>query len=331
MNTRSIKGLNTLRLTAFLLVFIFHTIPAFQFGQNGVSFFYVISSFLLTHLALTEIHSTNQFSRKNFFIRRALRIYPLYYLVIVFAFIVLPILSKTFHFPATLPEAKWKYLFFLSNYDYSDHVFFLKLLWSIAVEEQFYIAFILLSIFFRNYLLPLCAIMFSLYLAYEGFVTKGFIENTYYNPLTYLPCFISGMVLAKIHFSYPSMLKKILLIAFALSIIIYAGSFFSTYLKNAINISVACLFSILLGIVLLQKDRLDKYNNRVFEMLEFFGKITYGLYVYSGLVITLNLTVLHIHAPLLKIIALSLLLFPIAYISYRYYELFFLRLKDKFR
>ena len=81
MNSSQIQGLNSLRFFAFLSVFTLHTTTWFTYGGLGVDFFFILSSFLLTYLALNEIETTGRFSRKNFFIRRALRIYPLYFAV----------------------------------------------------------------------------------------------------------------------------------------------------------------------------------------------------------------------------------------------------------
>ena len=76
---RKIAGLNTLRFLAFLSIFLFHTEISFDYGYLGVDFFFVLSSFLLTFLAYKELDDTNTFSKKNFFMRRVLRIFPLYW------------------------------------------------------------------------------------------------------------------------------------------------------------------------------------------------------------------------------------------------------------
>jgi peptidoglycan/LPS O-acetylase OafA/YrhL len=85
------KGLNVIRFFCFLIVFLMHCnvltgniyidtilLKAYPRFHIGVSFFFILSAFLLTNLALQEI-SNKKFSFKNFFIRRGLRIYPLYF------------------------------------------------------------------------------------------------------------------------------------------------------------------------------------------------------------------------------------------------------------
>jgi peptidoglycan/LPS O-acetylase OafA/YrhL len=125
---KKIEGLNTLRFFSFLWIFLFHSTSSFDFGYLGVDFFFVISSFLLTLLALHEIDETKGFKKFNFFVRRSLRIFPLYYLVIAFTFFLLPIISSYFGEVPKLPENKYLYWLFLSNYDTCDCIFSLGFL-----------------------------------------------------------------------------------------------------------------------------------------------------------------------------------------------------------
>ena len=144
--------LDSIRGIAFLLVFIFHSYrPTFsegifsQFSQFifdhllfGLDIFFVLSSFLLTLLGLNEYEKTGKFSFKNYIIRRSLRIWPLYFLVMFFSFVILKMVVYYSGHQITLPPAYW-YLFFISNFYLPDHVFFLRVLWTLSVEEQFYI------------------------------------------------------------------------------------------------------------------------------------------------------------------------------------------------
>ncbi|MDG1475769.1 MAG: acyltransferase, partial [Vicingaceae bacterium] len=162
-NTTKIAGLDSLRFFAFLSIFIFHSTELLPKGYLGVDFFFVLSSFLLTYLVFIELQQTNSFSRKKFFIRRSLRIFPLYFLVVIFSLIILPLLTNT---NITLPNNKYLYWLFLSNYDFSDSIFALKFLWSIAVEEQFYLIFILFGFLFRKHFWVFIGILISTYIGY---------------------------------------------------------------------------------------------------------------------------------------------------------------------
>jgi peptidoglycan/LPS O-acetylase OafA/YrhL len=152
------SGLNALRFFAAYFVVLHHGetirhkfgLPNFEgysFFQNGalaVSFFFVLSGFLITYLLLTEIERTGDISLKKFYIRRVLRIFPLYYLLVFIGLIAIPVLLHFINYPNTQPydtaTGGVLFLFFLSfvvNSAFGSH--FLEPLWSIGVEEYFYI------------------------------------------------------------------------------------------------------------------------------------------------------------------------------------------------
>ena len=86
---------DALRFFAFLKVFLLHiplvNFPVFNFlkqgGGMGVSFFFVLSGFLITYMLLTEKITTGTIQLRRFYWRRILRIWPLYYAMVAFAFL----------------------------------------------------------------------------------------------------------------------------------------------------------------------------------------------------------------------------------------------------
>jgi peptidoglycan/LPS O-acetylase OafA/YrhL len=152
------SGLNALRFFAAYFVLLHHGetirhkfgLPSFEgysFFQNGalaVSFFFVLSGFLITYLLLTEIERTGDVSLTKFYWRRVLRIFPLYYLLVIIGLIIIPVLLHFINYPNTQPydtaTGGVLFLFFLSfvvNSAFGSHL--LEPLWSIGVEEYFYI------------------------------------------------------------------------------------------------------------------------------------------------------------------------------------------------
>ena len=107
-------------------------------GQ-AVNMFFVLSGFLITYLLLTEGELNTGINIKKFYIRRILRIWPLYYLVLIISlfFIYFGIIKE--------PHEIWNsvifYSFLLANIPYvlSISIATITPLWSVAVEEQFYI------------------------------------------------------------------------------------------------------------------------------------------------------------------------------------------------
>src|SRR4051812_24708306 len=107
------KGLNTLRFFAAFLVVLHHAeslrhdhelghlqdFGLFRNGGNAVSFFFVLSGFLITYLLLRERKEKADISVKRFYIKRVFRIWPLYFLMVIIGAIIQPFFIKWFHIP----------------------------------------------------------------------------------------------------------------------------------------------------------------------------------------------------------------------------------------
>jgi peptidoglycan/LPS O-acetylase OafA/YrhL len=144
--TRSIPSLDGLRALSVLMVIAAHTngsltrlIPGIPFwlymawGALGVQTFFVISGFLITHLLLKELHATGAISLKHFYFRRALRIFPAFYVYLAVASAVTlagwaPGTLRAFVVAGTYT---WNYLG--GGSDLVVHT------WSLSLEEQFYL------------------------------------------------------------------------------------------------------------------------------------------------------------------------------------------------
>jgi peptidoglycan/LPS O-acetylase OafA/YrhL len=138
-------ALDGLRGIAILLVLLYHNfgfIEHFFFGWLGVDLFFVLSGFLITDIILKTKGRENFL--KNFYIRRALRIVPLFYFSLILFLFVLPALAFTkidFTFYTNHQVWFWLYLqnFLLINPESSVSTTALHHFWSLAVEEQFYL------------------------------------------------------------------------------------------------------------------------------------------------------------------------------------------------
>jgi peptidoglycan/LPS O-acetylase OafA/YrhL len=106
-------------------------------GWSGVDLFFVLSGFLITGILYQSKNDKNYF--RNFYIRRFLRIFPIYYLILFVCLIVAPISSGV---PA--PPNSIYYWFYLSNFDTELKMPLhpvLVVAWSLAIEEQYYICY----------------------------------------------------------------------------------------------------------------------------------------------------------------------------------------------
>ena len=153
-NRTYFQTFDALRFFAFVKVFLFHIpiwgFPVFDFIKEGggaaVSFFFSLSGFLITYIILEEKKRTGTLDLKAFYVRRILRIWPLYYIMVVFAFItpfILSLISITASGDGYTPNWLMS-AFFLENYkmiatDSFPNVSPLGVMWSLCVEEHFYL------------------------------------------------------------------------------------------------------------------------------------------------------------------------------------------------
>ena len=174
------QEINGLRALAVLPVVLYHAkFSLFQGGFVGVDIFFVISGYLISGIIFTEL-STSSFSLVNFYERRARRILPALFVVLIFSTLISWILLPPIEFK-DFGQSLFSVSLFASNFlfwlegGYFDTGIDLKPLlhtWSLAVEEQFYILFPLLAILLfsvnKRFLLPVILLLFftSLFLAH---------------------------------------------------------------------------------------------------------------------------------------------------------------------
>jgi len=156
---RKLQSLDGLRAIAIILVFLCHmqyhippvNLPAVVLrayvsqGWMGVDLFFVLSGFLITGILLDTREARNYF--RGFYLRRILRIFPLYYLVLIAViFAGIRLNNPAFTTKLPLPADRWLYFCYLTNWlalwkaHWGLHyVNYLAHFWSLAVEEQFYL------------------------------------------------------------------------------------------------------------------------------------------------------------------------------------------------
>jgi peptidoglycan/LPS O-acetylase OafA/YrhL len=169
------RNLNGLRFFAALAV-IFHHIEQYKFwakmpnlwgntfidalGHKAVSLFFVLSGFLITYLLLEEHKKTQDINVRNFYVRRILRIWPLYYLIVMTCLFFLPNVFETLSMGGDFFSRNYwlvclLLLLILPNVvrTFVPNIVGGNQLWSIGVEEQFYLVWPILVKRFLNGLL----------------------------------------------------------------------------------------------------------------------------------------------------------------------------------
>lgn len=155
-----LDGLRGIAIVAVLLYHLGSKLPALhleivtRYGWAGVDLFFVISGFLITGILLDSVGSAHYF--RNFYVRRVLRIWPLYFALLGFVFLLLPWIVPGLRERIFEQCHPWQsYLFFAQNFFVRDFgIGPVGVTWSLAIEEQFYLAWPLLILLLPRRALP---------------------------------------------------------------------------------------------------------------------------------------------------------------------------------
>ncbi|HKV47561.1 MAG TPA: acyltransferase [Candidatus Acidoferrales bacterium] len=343
---KHIPQLDVLRGIAVLTVIGYHglhLIPHLHLnvvlgtGYVGVDLFFVLSGFLITGILVRTKDSPNYF--RNFYARRALRIWPVYYLLLLFTFIALPLIHPQSTAVIFAKSHPWEsYPFFLQNFAVTGNSFgTLTATWSLAIEEQFYLVWPLVIFLAPPRLLkPIAVGALFLSVAARWSVQYGLIPSViiYTNTLTRLDGLALGALLAlwipqarKTTVRLVAMIGLLLTTPIALALgYMHPGhwSFFAV-----VSACFACLLLLAIQIDVLSKLRFLRYT----------GKISYCLYlVHVPVFMLAEMSTVRRLAPFrpgtagdaILFLASILVCYGIAAASWTFLESKFLRLKDRF-
>lgn len=303
-------NLDATRFLAFLHVFLAHcfftTSPEIASGTAykvatvnikagflGLDYFFVLSAFLLTWLALEERAATNTFRPLLFMIRRALRLWPLY-LLIVLAVYATQALTHAF---APLPPIH-VFLLFYSNFWMINHgqdfLFLLVFFWSIAVEEQFYLVWAFLLWAFRKYLIAICLLMIFSSLAFRAYNLHD-NQNLVFHTLSVVGNFGTGALAAILAFNKGPLYRVFKEIPRTVIALVYLGLLLLTVFYFRLFdygwpvVIEKQVFSLFFVFIILEQsfspNRLLNFGS--YRVLNYMGRISLGLYCYHGVVLTL--------------------------------------------
>jgi len=283
---------------------------------------------------------TKNFSWRNFMMRRILRIWPLYFLIIGLGVAVW--LIK----PGTSVPDWWWYMGFLANFYIIKHgdnfLFFLTFLWSISVEEQFYFFWSLLLKWVHRFL-PAIFVLLILGSIIFRFFNYDNGKIMYFHTVSILGNFGVGGLLAYLSFYSKSFLRFIenmpkWATALPYLLLVIFVAFYYTLFSSPVNVAFERLFfSIIFGWIIIEQNfarhSIIKWGN--FKPLNYLGKISYGLYMYHGVVLTFlaiagwNNFISYSANIGISMLALGITIL-ISAISFKYFERPFLKLKERF-
>lgn len=361
-NRRYFHTFDALRFFAFFKVFLLHVpivaFPWFNYikagGGIGVQFFFVLSGFLITYIILEEKNRTGTLDLKNFFVRRILRIWPLYYLMVLVAYATPFILEHFLHLSSSsegYEPSLWVSLAFLENYKMmitGEHanVSPLSVMWSLCIEEHYYLVWGVLLYYLRPKRLPLvigvCLIvgLLSRWIYYlMGIPASDLFTNidlfafgaipAY--ALVYLPDRLEGVL------SSISLLQKRLFVLLLIIVVTLSSQRANSDQDFILLTSLlGGVFMVLITFTLPTQKPLKIGNSSVLSKM---GVYTYGLYLYHTLVINLLLKVfakggVDINEPIPAVLFFCISLIAslvCSILSYHLFEKLFLKLKRYFR
>lgn len=360
------RNLDALRFFAAIGVFLLHSLnvkiegtddpawmqPIRHFATNGalgINLLHVMSGFLITILLLQEEKALGKFSVLKYYLRRTLRIWPLYLLMITVSFFVIPPvmhgLGHDYHETAN----PWAYYLFWGNFYILKYGFpyspIIGVLWSVSVEEQFYIGWPWLIRLFRKNRWVLFALIilistgFRIYFREDG-------KELFFNTACIMSDFAIGAFIASIAVNEDSIflrLKKLsrsAIISIYVVIILMLTFYHPLFNSHVATVLERFILGVAFGWVIFDQAYSEQ---RVFNLarlpgLVWLGKRTYGLYCFHevGIISAIKfLKAMHfIQSPFQYAVVMPLLAFAITValtaLSYRFFEKPFLDWKKKF-
>lgn len=348
--------LDTLRALAVVMTLLVHFLPEsggfvrIPYMHLGVDLFFAISGFLITSILLkTREQNMNKQKIqiiKNFIIRRSLRLFPIYYIFLL-SFVLLSIVTGFWVWNKGYGVYYFTYtanvLFYL--HDFQSRCF--NHIWSLCVEEQFYLLWPWLILFFpykwlKNVLF-IC-IFIGLFswtyfynhnirmLPFGNFHTLGIgalLAYFYYYHFK-SKFFVHFVDNSKLYFTS----SIILFVIFLLSLdkfLLHSELLGILYGIRELLLAIV-LFFLLLSTIIGWRGYIGIIANN--SLIQYIGKISYGVYLYHKPIPTLLNIILQklqiVINPLFLIAIYVILTFTIAVLSYKYFEAPFLKLKEKF-
>ena len=366
------KNLDALRFIAFMFIFLGHSLDTdsnvilqsdvygwvknyvYIFGKTGFSFAFVLSSYINTWVILEERNNAGHFKPWLYYVRRAIRIWPLYFLVLFIGFVVLPLTMELMNRPYEEVGNPWYFILFVGNFFLIEHGWthspIISVLWSVSVEEQFYIFWPFLLIIFRKSEKWLFATLLLIFGA-TTFHYYGTDVNLWFHTLFLLGDIAVGALFAFISFNknwgynaLESVGKNTIISIyglFLLSFLFYHQLFDNSVLPGFVNLIFEKLFyAVILSYFIFEQNF---GNNSFFKFgklktITYLGVVSYGLFCFHeigllignqvlvGLKLESNIWAFLLVKPLLAFCVIT----PFAHLSWNYFEKPILRLKNRF-
>ena len=351
--SKYLPSIDSLRALAVLAVIIYHVdVNYLPGGFLGVDLFFVLSGYLISSLIIKEFRKTGTVNLYNFYIRRARRLLPAVYFMITVGLVVMvlfnEVLLRKSHLDAIfgyIYSSNWWYIFHkLDYFDSFGAQSPFKHLWSLAIEEQFYMIFPLLFLLInrkkkskdgtyklnKNFLYVVLGLILVSLIAHILLFDINNISRIYFGTDTRAFSLLVGVVgailypMEKLHAKVTPQqnimysVVSLVSIATLITVMIYTSEY-NTWLYRGGFLLVAILGLI----VIISSGKQHTLMSRLlsFKPVVFIGKISYSLYLWHFPVLVLTTPVSEIGNPNIIFVILRVILtFALATASYVFVE-----------
>lgn len=320
---------------------LMHLVQKVMFaGWAGVDLFFVLSGFLITGILLDTSRAANRWA--SFYARRALRIFPLYYFAIIAAFLAAPL------FPILMPlypsPTGWfSYVAYFQNWymplKEPTHVI-LGQFWSLGVEEQFYFVWPACVWFFpRTRLVMTCAMGCVIALTVRCIMTwfHASSDLLLMTTVTRMDALLCGAFCAicvrdselfsRVRRAVPYVIGIAIVGMFFIKVVVHDPGTRGPYMMSVGFTLIAAVFG---AFVLFAYESTGRWNAALsFAPLRLFGKYSYGIYVYHGIIFFVFNETFRTRGWLFSAVMVLVSLLT-AMLSFHLFENQFLRLKSRF-
>jgi len=328
----------------------------FEVGGLGVYFFFVLSGFLITFLLLTEKNKTGTVAVKKFYWRRVLRIWPLYYLIVLLGFFIIPYIthgSLTFNNKELNEHYGLNLFLYLIIFPNIAHAMFnpvplISQTWSIGVEEQFYLIWPVLAKKAKNIFKMLIVVfiimigikVLILLLLKLGFASKTLFVLKKFFAMSKIECMTIGGMGAYLLFNHQEKFKSIVyhsaILPSSLIGIPILILFTPAAIQDGIHLVYSVLFLFIIANVSGNSKSFLKLENKVFNFL---GQISYSIYMYHFMLIPAMFYIFkkmgmepsnEILPQIIMYTSITGVTVIISWLSFTYFEGWFLKFKSKY-
>lgn len=331
-------------------------------GFYGIQFFFMGSGFLITYLLLSEYKNYGTISLKHFFLRRILRIWPGYYLLIIPA-LLFALHADFFRIPGITDaylrtDYQKSNLFYFTFLPHLQPYFFptgpyVHHSYTIGIEEQFYIIWGLLFYFFRRWMYVFFIILLVASPLLNGIhywinaspelVTKWPVLKYISSAITYIhfsrfSTFAIGSLFGYAYFYQKNWIgifknRWVQLITYLILVLSIAYEVTVPFFDYEY---ISAIMGCVMLIATFKKESLINYSAK---WISYLGKISYGIYLFHifAIVFACKLSALlftnesSLWVTLFLCVVTMILSAIFGGISYHYFEVYFLKLKDRFR